>query len=433
MELEGQLELLESYFRNGEQEEETIGIEVEHLIIQQEDLTAVNYDSCGGIESILEEFNHDQWQQHKEGDHLLNLSSELSDITIEPGGQLEVGILPQYRLEELEKIYFDFLNELVPILEEKDYLLLALGYQPVSKIEDISWLPKERYKIMADYLGQQGQYAHNMMKGTAAFQLALDYKSEADFVRKFRVAMVLSPVLSIIFDNGPFFEGDIFSEQAVRNLIWSNTDDNRTGIIEEVFASDFGYRKYAEYILSREPILLHSEDDYFSTGKKTGAEIFQDHKLGHQELEHILTMVFPDVRAKQFIEIRMTDSIPPSYFLAVMAFWKGIFYDDSALDKATEFIDQFNVSDILRAKEDIITDGIQAKLGDYKVLEVFNKFLSWSKAGLTAEEIDYLNVVDEIVESKSTLAQQLKNRLEDIDKQELITDYSLNSLLEEEV
>ncbi|MGM0370444.1 MAG: glutamate-cysteine ligase family protein, partial [Bacillota bacterium] len=168
MELEEQLSLLESYFRNGEQEEETIGIEVEHLIIQQEDLTAVNYESCGGIKNILEDFNSNQWQQHKEGNHLLNLSSELSDITIEPGGQFEVGIQPQYRLEELEKIYFDFLNELVPILEEKDYLLLALGYQPVSKVEDISWLPKKRYEIMADYLGQQGQYAHNMMKGTAA-------------------------------------------------------------------------------------------------------------------------------------------------------------------------------------------------------------------------------------------------------------------------
>ncbi|MGM0370234.1 MAG: glutamate--cysteine ligase, partial [Bacillota bacterium] len=120
------------------------------------------------------------------------------------------------------------------------------------------------------------------------------------------------------------------------------------------------------------------------------------------------------------------------YFLAVVGFWKGIFYNETALDKAVEFIEQFNVSDILKAKEDIITDGLDAKLGSYNVLEVFNKFLSWSKAGLSEDEIDYLDIIDKIVEPELTLAQQLKNRLEDIDKQELITDYSLNSLLEEE-
>ena len=427
MKVEEQIEKLVSYFKQGEEEVGRIGIEVEHLIISKEDLTAVNYDDSEGIEKILKSFSGGKIKQHKEENQLLSLSASQFDITVEPGGQLEVGIKPQNSIKKLKEIYDNFLSRLLPILEQYNYLLVTLGYQPQSKIKDISWLPKKRYKIMANYLEKEGQYAHNMMKGTAAFQLALDYKSESDFINKFRVAMVLSPVLSILFDNAPFFEGKIFENQALRTLIWNNTDENRTGIIKEVFSDDFGYRKYSQYILSREPILLKSNGNYFSTGQKTAAEIFKDQDLGLEELEHILTMVFPDVRAKQFIEIRMTDSIPPALFLAVVAFWKGIFYNDSILSKAVKFIEDLKVDDVLKAKGDIIEQGLKAQLGDYSILEVANKFLLWAKAGLEDDEQNYLKPLEQIIVEELTPAQKLKEQLKDSSKEKLLLDFSLNA------
>ena len=427
-----QIAKLKSFFQQGEQKEETIGMEVEHFVIKEESLEAVDYDDEFGISDILKNFDGPEIEQYQEGEHLLKLVGPDFDITIEPGGQLEVGILPQSSVEELMQVYFDFLNKLIPILNQHNYLLVTFGYQPQSKIDEISWLPKKRYKIMADYLGQQGKYAHNMMKGTAAFQLALDYKSESDFIRKFRVATVLSPVLSILCDNAPFFEGQLFSEQALRNLIWDHTDDNRAGIVKEAFASDFGYRKYAEYILSRELILLKSGGEYTATENLTVEEIFSERELGEEELEHILTMVFPDVRAKQFIEIRMTDSVPPQCFLAVASFWKGILYNDENLNKAVEFIEQFDVTDIINAKQDIIDEGLKAKLGQYSILEVADKFLTWAQAGLGPSEEDYLNPLQEIVSKETTLAQQLKKKAKEFGKRKVVADYSLNSLVKED-
>ncbi|MGM0502414.1 MAG: glutamate-cysteine ligase family protein [Bacillota bacterium] len=429
MNLEEQIEKLTSYFCQGEQLEEQIGVEVEHLVINKEDLTAVDYDAQQGISDILNNFKDEKIIPHKEQDHLLSLSASEFDITIEPGGQFEVGINPQLSIKAIKEIYFNFLDHLLPLLEEREQLLLTLGYQPQSKINDISWLPKKRYEIMAKYLGKQGEYAHNMMKGTAAFQLALDYKSEQDFIRKFRVAMALSPVMSILCDNAPFFEGEVFEKNALRTLIWGHTDDNRTGIIPRVFAADFGYRSYAQYILTREPILLKSQGEYFATGNKIAAEIFKTKDLEEEELEHILTMVFPDVRAKQFIEIRMSDAMPPDYFLAVVAFWKGILYNESNLDQAVQFIEQFSVEDIVTAKQNIVSNGLKAELGEYNILDVADKFLGWAQSALSEDEVDYLKPLQKIVLRELTPAQQLKEQLSSKSKIEVIKEYSLNSLL----
>ena len=430
MEEEKLLAKLSSYFKQGEEQEKRIGMEVEHFVLKEKNLEAVDYGDQCGISDILEHFQGQEIKQYREDDHLLKLTAPEYDITIEPGAQLEVGIQPQSNIQELENVYFNFLNKLVPILNERDYLLLTLGYQPESKIEDIDWLPKKRYQIMADYLGKTGEYAHNMMKGTAAFQIAFDYHSEEDFVNKFRVATVLSPVIGIICDNAPFFEGEIFSKQALRTLIWNNTDNSRAGIVAEAFASDFGYEKYAEYILTREPILLKSNNTYTATHKQTAAEIFQDQELGTEELEHILTMVFPDVRAKQFIEIRMADSLPPRYFLALASLWKGILYNEEILQQVVSFIEQFSAADVIKARADIIEQGLEAQLGDYSILEVAAKILTWAQDALPGEEKYYLKPLQEIVEEEETLAHRIKEQTKKLGKKDIIHDYSLNSLVE---
>ena len=429
MKREEQIEKLVSYFQAGEEEEGKIGIEVEHFVIHADSLAAVNYDDDFGISDILHEFQKEGIEKHEEGEHLLSLTAAEFDITLEPGGQLEVGIKPQTNVAKLKEIYFDFIARLVPILRKRDYLLVTLGYQPQSQIKEISWLPKYRYKVMANYLGKQGKYAHNMMKGTAAFQVALDYESEIDFVNKFRVATVLTPVLSILCDNAPFFEGEIFSEEALRTIIWNNTDNSRAGIIPDVFSSDFGYRSYANYILGQELILLKTDGEYSATDQRTVEEIFKEEELGQEEIEHILTMVFPDVRAKNFIEIRMTDSVPPKCFLALAAFWKSIFYNQENLAKALEFSEDFTMTDILQAKEDIVELGLKAQFGDYTILEVAKKFLTWARDGLKDEEKNYLRPLEEIVEKEVTLAQQIKNKAKEKGKEKVLREYSLNSLI----
>ncbi|GAB6138418.1 glutamate--cysteine ligase [Halanaerobaculum tunisiense] len=420
------LDQLEDYFRAGETKEEKIGIEIEHFIVAQDTLETITYQEENGIEDLLYNLQDKGWQGEEEAGHLIKLYSNQADITLEPGGQLEIGIYPCGEINQLEEVYFNFLEDLIPILEEHNYYLVTLGYQPESKIADIAWNPKRRYKIMSKYFQEKGDYAHNMMKGTAAFQIALDYRSEADFVKKFKVASVLSPVLGILVDNAPIFEGEIYERQALRTLIWNNTDQTRTGIVNKSLVSDFNYRKYAEYILTREPILIKQGASYQATGDQTNREIFANQELNQQQLEHILTMVFPDVRAKQFIEVRMADSLPPKLSFALVAFWKGLFYDQTSLQQVTDLVDQFSLVDVLTAKEDIIQEGLEAQLGKQSILEVAQEVIKLAQAGLDKQEVDYLTPLLELVEEERTYAGKLKERLEHHSKEEVIKDVIIN-------
>ncbi|WP_018249623.1 glutamate--cysteine ligase [Orenia marismortui] len=417
-----------NYFKAGEGQIESIGTEIEHFIVEKDTLKTISYQIEGGIEEILKLLEEKGWQGEEEQGKLIGLKSSQADITLEPGGQFEVGIRPQNSIEELENIYFDFLEDVIPILEAKNYYLITLGYQVDSKISEIEWNSKERYKIMSNYLAKTGKYAHNMMKGTAALQVALDYKNEEDFIRKFRIANTLSPVLGSILDNSPFFEGKVYDKQALRTKIWSNTDNERTGIVQEAFDDDFGYEKYADYILSRKPILIKSNDQYIATFEKSNYDIFIERDLGKEELEHILTMVFPDVRAKQFIEIRMADSLPPKYSFAVIALWKGLFYNSLSLEKVYQFIRQFSLEDVLKARKMIMSKGIEASLGEYKMVEIGELLINWAQEGLTNGEDRYLEPLIDIINNKKTLANKIKSRLNN-GKKSSIRDCILNSMV----
>ncbi|GAB6098430.1 glutamate--cysteine ligase [Halanaerocella petrolearia] len=421
------LDQLEEYFRAGEKDgEERIGVEIEHFVVDQNTLQTITYQEEDGIEDLLAQLQDKGWQGEKEDGHLVRLFSDQADITLEPGGQLEIGIYPCGKINCLEEVYQQFLQDVIPVLEEHNYYLLTLGYQVESKIDEIDWNPKKRYKIMSDYFEQKGQYAHNMMKGTAAFQIALDYQNEEDFVNKFRVASALSPIFSVLLDNSPIFEGEIYKDHALRTLIWNNTDQTRTGIVNKAFADEFDYRKYAEYILTREPILIKDGESYKATSTKTNREIFAKKDFNQDKLEHILTMVFPDVRAKQFIEIRMADSLPPELSFALVAFWKGLFYNQSNLEKVVELIVKFSLADILQAKEEIIEQGLKTKVGDYSILEIAKQIVNWSKEGLSENEIEYLKPLENLISNKKTPASNLKERLKSMSKKEAIRDSILN-------
>nr|WP_282580143.1 glutamate-cysteine ligase family protein [Natroniella sulfidigena] len=352
------------------------------------------------------------WEKNEENGHLVGLTSQQAEVTLEPGGQIEASSHPQKEIKKLEEVYSTFLTDLIPILDKKGYYLITTGYQPKSKIDQIEWNPKQRYQIMSNYLESKGSCAHNMMKGTAALQVALDYEDESDFIHKFRIANALSPLFAILTDNAPVFEGEVYPQQTVRTHIWDNTDPARTGIIEEAFAEDFGYRKYAEYILTREPILLKSNDQYLATGDQTCREIFEEDELGSEELEHILTMVFPDVRLKHFIEIRMTDSIPPDLSWAMVALYKGLFYDQQNLERLYQLVEGFSLEEVLAARKNSMVDGLDAMLGDYKLIDLAAQLLEWAKVGLSDSEVDYLEPLADIIDSKETLADQIKSKLQ---------------------
>lgn len=392
MDYNSQIEEIANYLKNGEKtiEDFKLGIEFEHFVIDKNTLRTIPYYGENGVGETLRELEKKGWEGRYEGEYILELNKDNKTITLEPGSQLELSIDAKSNIEDIEKEYLEFLEEIIPVLDNKNQALIPVSYHPETKIEEIKLLPKKRYDIMFNYFKTKGKHAHNMMKGTAALQVSLDYKSEEDYRRKFRVANALSPVLYALFDNGFYFEGEQWNKYNLRTHIWNNCDNDRSGIVDNALEDDFGYKKYAEYILSRPPIFMIKDGEIIPTGEKRVKDILDPKDYDKKELEHILTMFFPDVRTKKYIEIRMMDSVPYPLNFAGVSLLKGIFYNENNLGKVYKFIKDITIEDIKRAKEDIIEKGLRGQLKDKTVLEVGKWLVELAKEGLSQDEVRYI-------------------------------------------
>jgi glutamate--cysteine ligase len=353
MNYQKQIESLVSYFKAAEsrKEDHKIGMEFEHLILK-EDLSAVSYSETQGIESLLQHLSQGSWEKVFEGDNLIGLQDEQRAITLEPGGQLELSVIPFADLEETEKIYLDFLEELKAILNKRNQKLAVLGYQPESSIKELSLLPKKRYDFMYKYFKNTGSYAHHMMKGTASVQLNIDYTDQKDYIKKLRVSYFLTPLIYYLFDNTPFFEGKKASNASIREEIWTNCDSDRSGIIPGIFDREFGYSDYAEYILNMPAIIDLKDGELVYSGSKKIKELLENQKK--EQIEHYLSMVFPDVRTKKYIEIRAADAVPYPYNFAFAALLKAVFYNQDNLDYFYSQSLNYSQQEFLQFKSEII-------------------------------------------------------------------------------
>ncbi|MBM7614996.1 glutamate--cysteine ligase [Alkaliphilus hydrothermalis] len=378
--------------KNGEKapNRQAIGAEFEHIVVDGNSFDSVNYYQEKGIESILKELQRKGYDPIKEGSYLVGLEKPEGVITLEPGGQLELSVPPSYSLRQIDEGYVGFLHEVLPILEDNNQLLLALGYHPKTSIKDIPFNPKKRYEYMSNYLKNTGTHAHNMMKGTAAIQTAIDYTSEEDFIKKFRVANFLSPVLALVSDNSPIFEGEVYENNSIRSVIWENTDKQRSGTVKGVMDQTFGYREYAQYILGVPPILFIKDGKYLPTGNMTTSQVMGENDLTEDEVEHLLTMVFPDVRAKRYVEIRMGDSLPYPLNISYIALIKGIFYHQGNLDRLYNLSLDVTDENLAKYKVDMIQFGFEATFMDEKIGAFIQQLMDMAEKGLPTEETLYL-------------------------------------------
>jgi len=416
MKYEKSLESIVSIIKQGEKSPNQfkLGAEFEHIIVREDTLESVSYYGEEGIEGILHKLLLKGYYKGKyEGDYLIGLVGSDYEITLEPGGQFEIGIKPCDTINEIKCIYFNFLNDIVPILEEQNLLLMAIGYHPKSSIAQIPFNPKKRYEYMSNYLGQKGKYAHNMMKGTAALQISIDYSNEEDFIRKFRVANFISPLLYLISDNSPIFEGQIYYKFGLRSLIWKNTDKQRSDIVPDSLNKKFGYDDYGKYILSVPPILIMKDEEFIGTGEKTVHEVMEEYTFTKEELEHIMTMVFPDVRIKNYIEIRVGDSLPYPYNFSYITLIKGIFYNEIALEYLYKLSLRLEDEHIHAAKEIIHDKGFGAHIGSKTVYDFIRIIFDLAKKGLNSEEKEMLSHLEKLLVNKNNLSTISKEKVRD--------------------
>lgn len=391
---EKNLRLLVEHFENGCKANciQKLGVEIEHFIVEKKTGKSVSYYGEYGVEFILKEmvrfFPKKEIYAER---HLIGMYNNDYSISIEPAGQLEVSIVPKENISVILKIYQLFLQMVTPVLDKLDYELVTLGYHPVSRAGDMPLIPKKRYEYMDEYFKTSGTCGFHMMRGTAATQVSIDFCSEKDFVRKYRAAYQLMPAFKLLTDNTPYFDGKPYEKHLARTFIWDHVDPVRCGILPNLFSEDFGFETYANYLWNLPMIFVADQDVATYTGQKTAKELWADRMLTQEDIDHILSMTFLDVRLKHYIEIRVADSMPADYVAGYLALIKGLFFNSDILATIRTRLPD-SVEEILKAQREVQEKGYEAQIYGVDAKEFLEYLIDVAKAGLNQEEKEYLRV-----------------------------------------
>jgi len=337
-----------------------IGTEHEKFGFRLDDLRPPTWEGERGIGVLLEGMTRFGWQRVPEHDKLIALVRDNASVTLEPAGQLELSGAPLENIHETCAEVTAHLREVKAVADEIGLGFLGMGFQPKWRRDEMPWMPKGRYRIMREYMPKVGGLGLDMMTRTCTVQVNLDYSSEADMVKKFRVALALQPVATALFADSPFTDGKPNGYQSYRSHIWTDTDPDRTGMLDFVFEEGFGYERYVDYLLDVPMYFSYRDGEYVDLAGKSFrkflagdlAELPGERATMRDWADH-MTTAFPEVRLKKFLEMRGADGGPWGRLCALPAFWVGLLYDQAALDAAWDL-----VKDFTRAERHALRDGV---------------------------------------------------------------------------
>ncbi|PJK15359.1 glutamate--cysteine ligase [Lysobacteraceae bacterium NML07-0707] len=399
-----------------------IGTEHEKFGFRLDDLRPPEYAGERGIRALLTGLQRFGWQPYEEDGHLIALSRDGASVTLEPAGQLELSGAPLESIHETCREVGGHLREVREVADELGLGFLGMGFQPKWRREDMPWMPKGRYRIMRQYMPKVGGLGLDMMTRTCTVQVNLDYASEADMVKKFRVSLALQPVATALFADSPFTDGTPNGYLSYRSHIWTDTDPGRTGMLDFVFEDGFGYERYVDYLLDVPMYFSYRQGQYLDLAGKSFRHFMQG-KLAElpgelptlRDWNDHMTTAFPEVRLKKYLEMRGADSGPWGRICALPAFWVGLLYDDAALDAAWDLVKDFTLEERNALRDGVPAQALGLPFRGGKVQDLAIEALKISAAGLQRramrnaagqDESAFLSTLIEMAEAGQTAAER---------------------------
>jgi glutamate--cysteine ligase len=427
--IEDRAQLVE-YFARGEKPKDRWRIGTEHekfVYWKTPDHRAPSYEEPGGIHALLIGLTHYGWKPVYEGENIIALSGADGAISLEPAGQFELSGAP---LENLHETCAETGRHLQQVKEVGDRLgigFLGLGMWHDKTRAELPIMPKGRYEIMLRHMPRVGNLGLDMMLRTCTIQVNLDYGSEADMAKKFRVGLALQPLATALFANSPFTEGKPNGFLSFRSHIWSDTDPARTGMLPFVFEQGFGYERYTDYALDVPMYFVYRDGKYIDAAGQSFRDFlkgelpaYPGHKPTIDDWADHLSTAFPEVRMKQFLEMRGADGGRWGRICALPAFWVGLLYDDAALDAAWELVKGWSMEEREALRSAVPKLALDAPIpGGGTLRDIAGLVLDIAASGLNARarvnasgdnESGFLDPLREIIRTGKVPAQVLLDR-----------------------
>ncbi|KAG0612156.1 hypothetical protein M758_6G006600 [Ceratodon purpureus] len=392
-----------------------IGTEHEKFGFQLDTLQPMSYEQIRLLlEGLAERFH---WERVMEGDNIIGLTFEGQSVSLEPGGQFELSGAPLETLHQTCAEVNSHLYQVKSVAEEIGLGFAGIGFQPKWSVAETPIMPKGRYEIMRNYMPKVGAYGLDMMFRTCTVQVNLDFDSEEDMVKKFRVGLALQPIATALFANSPFTEGKPNGFLSFRSHIWTDVDKNRSGDLPFVFEDGFGFEKYVDYALDVPMYFVYRNSQYvdcsglsfrdFLNGK---LPVLPGEKPTLSDWENHLTTIFPEVRLKRYLEMRGADGGPWRRLCALPAFWTGLLYDEESLQGAFDIISDWTERERAMLRLKVPKQGLNVPFRDGLLKHVAQDIFKLAKDGLSRRgfnEVGFLKGIEQTVKTGVTPAEQL--------------------------
>jgi glutamate--cysteine ligase len=405
-----------------------IGAEHEKFGFDRTSLRRPAYEGTGGIRAMLDGLTRFGWAPVEEAGHVIALERKNAEgftasISLEPGGQFELSGAPLKDIHDICSETGQHLVEVKMVADELGLGFLGAGFDPLWTRADVPIMPKGRYGIMRAYMPKVGSLGLDMMLRTCTIQANLDYEDEADMVTKFRTSLALQPIATALFANSPFTEGRPNGFLSARANVWTDTDPDRTGMLDFVFADGFGFEAYADYALDTPMYFVKRGETYIDAAGQSFRD-FLDGRLPAllgerptlKDWNDHLTTLFPEVRLKSYLEMRGADGGPWSRICALPALWAGIFYDAPSLAAAWDLCKHWDIADHERLRGDVTRLGLKAEVAGRSVRDIAVDMVAIARQGLKnrarfsggmVDERGYLSELEDIADSGITPAERL--------------------------
>lgn len=406
-----------------------VGTEHEKHVFRRDPLRPVPYEGADGIRALLDGIEaRTGWEPFYDDENPIGLRNDqpAGGISLEPGGQFELSGSPQATLHEAEAELRAHIEDCRAVGGPLNIHFLGLGVTPLWSVADIPAMPKARYGIMTPYMGKVGTLGTSMMYRSATIQSNLDFADEADMVKKLRVGLALQPIVTALFANSPFVDGRPSDYLSFRSHIWLHTDNDRTGMLPFAFEDGFGFERYADHALDVPMYFVIRGGRYVNTAGESFRAFLEGRlpqlpgeKPTLKDWEHHLSTLFPEVRLKQFLEMRGADMGDEAAVLALSALWVGLLYDDTALDGAWDLVRDWTEAERQALRLDVPRRAIHTPFRNRTVAEIGDEVIALAEAGLRRrarldargeDETRYLAPIRETLALRKTPAERWLDR-----------------------
>ena len=413
------------YFKSGikKSKDFKIGIEHEKFLFNNQNNKRLDYTKIKKMFSALLEFG---WNPILEKGNVIGLNKEGKNITLEPGNQIELSGDKLNNIHEACSESHDYLFELKQVAKKLDIKIVSAGFDPISKLNEIPNNPKQRYKLMTKDMPLGGELSLDMMYRTCGTQLNVDYESEKDFVKKFRVVNSIVPISIALFANSSIVEKKNSNYLSYRSKVWQNTS---RGGLPKLFFEDLDFEKYAEFIMNFPMLFIQDNENYIS-GLKYTFKDFMDEKIveinnrlpNEYDLSTHLSTIFTENRLKKYIELRSMDACGWDCLCAGPAFNVGVLYGN--LDEVYELISKWDKNKIINAYLEAPKKGFNTQLMDKDLLYWASILLDLSRKGLESRDIVnkqnknetlFLDHLQKVIDNKTTNADHMINKFSKIE------------------